>query len=355
MRGSATRRRGLRGGSRGLPLVAGRAASRRVTLGGGLRRPGRAAFATSTARSPSSGPSATSTSRFTTGGGNRYDYWRVALDQFADEPLRGVGAGNYDRTYFLERRTTEDIRQPHSIELQTLGELGIVGGALLAVFLGAIAVGFARRAREAHERAPRSGLAVAAGGMFLVWLVHTSVDWLHLIPGVTGIALCAAAVLVGPVGTPARGSHRSVAKDRHRSWCAAWLVLAGAILVGRAALADRYLNEGRDVLVSDPAAALVQGEGLSTPQRRAPSGLLPRVGRRGRGSATIRRARAALVEATRREPHDFVTWALLGDLATRREEYRQALADYRRALALNPRAPSLRVAVRRARARARTG
>ena len=75
------------------------------------------------------GARAASTSRFTTGAGNRYDYWRVALDQFRDDPLRGVGAGNYDRTYFAERRTTEDIRQPHSIELQALGELGVVGGA----------------------------------------------------------------------------------------------------------------------------------------------------------------------------------------------------------------------------------
>ncbi len=137
-------------------------------------------------------------SRFTTGAGNRYDYWRVAVDQFADDPLKGVGAGNYDRTYFLERRTTEDIRQAHSIELQTLGELGLVGGILLAVFLVAIGAGFARRARAAKDDLRVRGLTVAAGGTFAVWLVHTSVDWLHLIPGLTGIALCSAAVLVGP-------------------------------------------------------------------------------------------------------------------------------------------------------------
>ena len=103
--------------------------------------------------------------------------------------MRGIGAGNYDRTYFLERRTTEDIRQPHSIELQTLGELGLVGGVLLAVFLVAVLAGFARRARAAADEPRVRGLAVAAGGAFLVWLVHTSVDWLHLIPGITGIAL----------------------------------------------------------------------------------------------------------------------------------------------------------------------
>jgi hypothetical protein len=50
-------------------------------------------------------------SRFTSGGGNRYDYWRIAWNQFLDHPLDGVGAGNFDRTYFLERRTNEDVRQ----------------------------------------------------------------------------------------------------------------------------------------------------------------------------------------------------------------------------------------------------
>ena len=68
-----------------------------------------------------------------------------------------------------------------------------------------------------------------------------------------------------------------------------------------------------------------------------------------------RRARAALAEATRREPHDFVTWALLGDLATRRGDDRQALRDYRHAAALNPRNEALSAAAAEARARLREG
>ncbi len=61
-------------------------------------------------------------SRFASGGGNRYDYWRVATGQLADRPLTGIGAGNYDVTYFAERRTAEDVRQPHSLPLQALAE-----------------------------------------------------------------------------------------------------------------------------------------------------------------------------------------------------------------------------------------
>ncbi len=287
-------------------------------------------------------------SRFAAGGGNRYDYWRVAAGQLADNPIRGVGAGNFDSTYFLERRTSEDIRQPHSLELQTLGELGIVGGLLLAAFLVAIGLGFARRAREASSDPRARGLAVAAGGTLVVWLVHTSVDWLHLIPGLTGIALCSAAVLVGPWAR-SRATHAGKAGVAIVAVCGL-VVLIGAVLVGRAALADRYLNEGRDALATEPAEAIAKAkdsqrlndEGLQAYYLE--SAAWARLG-------DYPRARAALTEATRREPHDSITWALLGDLATRRGEDAQAVADYRRALALNPRNRALAEATRRARAR----
>jgi UDP-GlcNAc:undecaprenyl-phosphate/decaprenyl-phosphate GlcNAc-1-phosphate transferase len=290
--------------------------------------------------------------RFTSGGGNRYDYWRVAWNQFEDNPLRGVGAGNYDRTYFVERRTSEDIRQAHSIELQTLGELGLVGGALLLTFLAAVALGFARRARAARVDLRARGLAVAAGGTFTVWLVQTSVDWMHLIPGLTGIVLCSAAVLVGPWRSeraPQRGRGRVVVVA-----VGAVVVVFAAVLVGRAALAHRYVSDGRELLASDPAAALDKARSSLALNDEA----LPAYYLEAAAWARLNeyaRARAALNAAATREPHDFVTYALLGDLATRRGEDRQALRDYRRALRLNPRNEALVAAVAEVRERAGRG
>ena len=282
--------------------------------------------------------SASDSSRFTTGAGNRYDYWRVAWSQFRDEPLHGVGAGNYDRTYFLERRTTEDIRQPHSIELQALAELGVIGAAALALFLAAVLFGFARRARAARSNLQDRGLAVAAGGAFLVWLVHTSVDWLHLIPGVTGLALASAAVLVGPWRKPA--AERATAVRRAVVLACAVVIVFGAALVGRSALAEKYRSDAQDLIQTAPARAIAKtddslaldDEALDTYYAKAAA--YARLDDYGR-------ARSTLMEATRREPHDFVTWGLLGDLAVRRG----ALADARRAYAeaarLNPRNPGL--------------
>lgn len=283
--------------------------------------------------------------RFSQGAGNRYDYWRIAVDQFLDHPVRGLGAGGYAETYFRERRTSEDIRQPHSLQLQTLSELGIVGGVALLLFLGGVAAGFLRRALAARGDPSQAVLAVAAGGLFCTWLVHTSVDWLHLIPGVTGIALCAAAVLVGPWPRV----RAAVSPSRwHRALLAglAVLVFLAAVYLGRATLADRDLRAGQ--------AALEAGQ----PQRalalaRDSLGLNPEVlGALYLEAAALARggdyagARAALIEATRREPSNFVPWALLGDVAVRRGDFALAGENYARAARLNPRDPTLQLLAR---------
>jgi hypothetical protein len=282
-------------------------------------------------------------SRFTSGAGNRYDYWRVAWDQFASEPLRGVGAGNYDRTYFLERRTTEDIRQAHSIELQVLGELGLAGGIALALLIGAVLAGFVRRARAGRQSLMDRGLAVAAGGAFLVWLIHTSVDWLHLIPGVTGLALASAAVLVGPWRRPV--AERATPVRRVVVVLAAVAIVVGAALIGRAALAEKYRSNGQAALASEPRQAIeaanrslaLNDEALDTYYVKAAA--YARLN-------DYARARATLLEAARREPHDFVPWGLLGDLAVRRDDLRAARLAYGRAASLNPRDEGVAVLAR---------
>jgi len=276
---------------------------------------------------------AASSSRFTTGAGNRYDYWRVAWTQFREDPLRGVGAGNYDRTYFLERRTAEDIRQPHSIELQALAELGIVGAVALALFLAAIVFGFARRVGAARTNLGDRGLAVAAGGGFIVWLVHTSVDWLHLIPGVTGLALASAAALVGPWRRPAG---ERVTTRRVVVVAAAVVIVFGAVLVGRSALADNYRSDAQNLLGTAPAKAIAKAQDSLALDDEALETYYVEAAAYARVD-DYAGARAALVEATRREPHDFVTWGLLGDLAVRRGEMAQARRAYREAARLNPR------------------
>ena len=121
---------------------------------------------------------------------NRYAYWRVALRAFAQEPLRGVGAGGW-AVYWLRRRPfAEGAQDAHSLPLQTAAELGLVGLALLAAFLAGIAIA----ARSAHRAAP----ATAAGAIaaFVVWVAHSPLDWDWQMPAVTLVALILAGSLL---------------------------------------------------------------------------------------------------------------------------------------------------------------
>ena len=286
--------------------------------------------------------------RFLSGGGNRYDYWRVAWLEFKDAPLRGQGAGNYDRLYFTERRTSEDIRQPHSLPLQVLAELGLVGALALLAFIGAVFAGLWRQTRRAKDSAVQRAVAVAAGGAFVAWLAHTSVDWLHNLPGVTGIALCAAAALVAPWSSG--GGSRRITSLRIVAVAAACVAaIAAAYSVGRLAIADQYRVDARDQLRSDPVEALrLANQSLAFNDQSLPAlyvkgAAYARLGR-------YRAARGAILQATRLEPHDHLPWALLGDLAVRRGDFATARRAYRRASELNPKSRPIRALARNPRA-----
>jgi UDP-N-acetylmuramyl pentapeptide phosphotransferase/UDP-N-acetylglucosamine-1-phosphate transferase/O-antigen ligase len=291
-------------------------------------------------------------SRLATGAGNRYDYWRIAIDAWREHPLAGVGAGGYDKPYFARRTTSEDIRQPHSLPLQVLAELGIAGGLLFAGALVLIAAGAWRRVREG-ARAP---LVVAAVGVATAWLVHASVDWMHLLPGLTGVALLGAAVLLRPAdrSAPTRAETGAGIAASSRAYAAAWqrprrvapVILVGvaitiaAVSLSRQGLSERYVERAQTALAGHPERALVEANRALRLDREAIAAYYAKaaaLARFGEGEA----ARAVLLDATRREPQNFVTWALLGDLSVRLGDLRAARADYRRAHRLNPRDPSL--------------
>jgi hypothetical protein len=127
--------------------------------------------------------------RLTSFQSNRYAYWKVALRAFADEPIHGVGAGGWAVWWLRDRKINEFAQDAHSLPLQTLAELGLVGFALLLTFLGG--VGWA--AREARRISP-----VLAGGPIagvVVYVAHSPLDWDWEMPAVTIVAL----VLAGGV------------------------------------------------------------------------------------------------------------------------------------------------------------
>lgn len=130
------------------------------------------------------------TGRFASVSSNRYAYWRVAVSSFVEHPVVGVGSGGWGAEWLRERPIEEAARDAHSIELETLAELGIVGFVLLLVAFG----GIATSAVAVQRRDPQLAAGACAG--LAVWLAHATLDWDWELPAATLPALTLAAVLV---------------------------------------------------------------------------------------------------------------------------------------------------------------
>jgi hypothetical protein len=139
----------------------------------------------STASQPLSGGA----TRLVTLQSNRYAYWRVALRAFAQQPIQGVGAGGWS-VYWLKWRTVNEFAQDaHSLPLQVLAELGVVGLAFLAAFLA----GLALAARAALRVSPHAVGPVAG---LVAYIAHAPLDWDWQMPAVTVIAMVLAGSLL---------------------------------------------------------------------------------------------------------------------------------------------------------------
>lgn len=132
----------------------------------------------------------------------RFEYWEVSLDQFSDNQLLGGGADTFTLAWEQQRPFPGDVLNSHSLYLETLGELGLVGAVLLGTALGALLVGIATRLRG--DQRPIYAVLLSAG---LAWGLHAVVDWDWDLPVVTIwlFALGGAALASRNHGTPKRG------------------------------------------------------------------------------------------------------------------------------------------------------
>jgi hypothetical protein len=155
--------------------------------------------------------------RLTTVSSNRYEYWRVGLDTFAEQPLRGTGAGGFRVEWLQERRIPEAVRDVHSLEIEVAAELGLAGLIALGLLIGGVAL--AAGAALARDPAHAAGATAAT----LTWLLHASIDWDWQLPAVTLPAIALAGGLIvlsersaGPAAAAAPAPRRT-ARDRARA------------------------------------------------------------------------------------------------------------------------------------------
>jgi O-antigen ligase/Flp pilus assembly protein TadD len=185
------------------------------------------------------GQNASSASRLVSGlGSNRYDFYRVALDEFIAHPIAGIGADNFQQQYLLHGRSNETPHYPHSVELRTLTETGLIGALLALVGLAGALVATARAVRAPDPLAGSVAAAAAAG--FAYWVVQGSFDWFWEFAGLGAPAFA----LLGLCCALAPGSHATTSPAGNPALRRAGLAVGalGALVVA-VSLAAPWLSQ----------------------------------------------------------------------------------------------------------------
>jgi hypothetical protein len=125
----------------------------------------------------------------------RAEYWQVAWRDFRRHPILGSGAGTFTLAWDRDRHTVYDVLDAHSLYIEVLGELGVIGLLLvLGIFVTPLL---------ALRRVPRTPLTAAAAGAYVAYVLHAGLDWDWEVPAVTlaGLA-CGCALLVAARDRP---------------------------------------------------------------------------------------------------------------------------------------------------------
>lgn len=272
-------------------------------------------------------------------GSGRYQLWESAVDANATDPWIGIGPGTYEYWWASEATRPGFVRDAHSLYLEALAELGIVGFALVVGLVGLVLVGGTVRALRA-EPGRRAYLAggVAACAAFAA---AAAVDWVwELTVVAVAFLLVAAAVLAGgrreraePGGEarPAAGRGGLAA----RVALASLAVLAlGAIALPLAGLSEVRESQARAQGAELPAAL----DAALTAADIQPYAATPALQRALvlELDGNLKGAAAAAGEATRKEATNWRTWLTLSRIEAKRGRAEAAVAAYRQARELNP-------------------
>jgi hypothetical protein len=280
-------------------------------------------------------------------GSGRWQFWTTAVKEFEGAPFKGRGAGSFESWWAQHAPFSYFIRNAHSLYLEVLGELGIVGFLLLVgafVYGGAVAC---RRvvAAEGHERITAAALVAVLAGFYLA----AGIDWIWQLTGVSLIGIVALGLLVGPAtlaSTPIDAQEarvtalRRVRIPRYAPAAAVvglgWLVICTqaipwltGIQLGSSASAARAGNT--KAALKDALAAKKLEPWASSPYLQ-----LALVSEQAGDLAS---ARTWIEKAIHRDPLNWRLWLVAARVETKAGDVESAARSLQHAASLNPRSP----------------
>jgi tetratricopeptide (TPR) repeat protein len=229
------------------------------------------------------------------GNNRRIDQWKVAWKGYKSEPFHGLGAGTYENQWNEKRPVRFEIVDAHSLYVEVMSELGLVGLVLLAGALVLPLIAFARGVWRERDRYVYAVLLAA----LLAWAFRAGLDWDWEMPAITIWLFCASGVAMAV-------SHRS--RRRAPRLRTVWRLALTLVFVAVALV---------------PAAVAVSQHRLEESQAAF---------RRGDCGAAARQARGSLsVVGFRAEPQEILAFC-----AARRGQFDEAIADLRKAQRRDP-------------------
>jgi hypothetical protein len=265
-------------------------------------------------------------------GQSRYQFWSAAVDQNATEPLAGTGSGTFEFWWTRNGESAEIVRDTHSLYLQTLGELGIVGLALLAAFLATVLFAGARMAPRSGPRAgPALASAVAACTAFCL---AAAFDWVWQIPVLPVALLLVAAPLVKSTFRSDRGGRTGLELPLRAGLALLSVAAIAAVAIPLASSSLLRQSEAH-ARADDLAAALKDARSAQNVQ---PGAAAPRLQQALILEATgdFAPAAAAARAAAEREPTNWRNWLALSRIEAQQGQVAAAARHYLEAKSLNP-------------------
>jgi tetratricopeptide (TPR) repeat protein len=263
------------------------------------------------------------------GGSGRWQFWEAAVDEFRSRPLAGHGAGSYEAWWAQHGSLAYFVRDAHSLYLELLGELGLLG---LGLLLGAFAAGLAGlRALRALGEGTRSAVAALAAA-FLAYAFAAGIDWMWETTVVSLVGMACLGLLVARdaprarVGVPVRAA-------------VAFVALAVLVLQALPLLGALELDESRAaVRGGDLAEARIHARRARDLQPWAATPYL-QLALVAEEAGDLAIARTRIRDALRRDASDWRLWLVAARLDTKAGDVAAARRSLARAVALNPRSP----------------
>jgi tetratricopeptide (TPR) repeat protein len=250
------------------------------------------------------------------------------MSEFRAHPLNGGGAGSWEAWWLQHGSLPVSTEFAHSLYLEAMAELGIVGLLLIG---GAVLVGAAGAVRAALSLGSPEIAAAAACG--IAFFAAAAYDWVWQLAGI-------AVVGVGMLGF-ALGALPST---RASAWGRPGALRPALALVAVAAIIPQYVVLAAGSHLRNSQAAYSAGDGAKArSEALAAKAIEPwaaspylQLGLVAEAENSLPTASHWLQEAIRRSPRDWSLWTVAARIEIKRQKTRAARLDLAEARRLNP-------------------